>query len=125
MNRCEYCGSAYLPGVGCSNHECPQRYVHYLGCSCGAPMFERSNGGDPNKRTYYCKDCKLYVFLRVDEQLESFYCCENGCVYKGKPGDYSYLEPLRTHNFTCPECGKDYRIRRMDLRQWVGLLETV
>ena len=125
MNRCEYCGEPYRPGIGCTNPQCPQRFVFYLRCDCGAPMYERSNGADPNKRTYYCSDCKTYVFMTLNEELESFYCSENGCVYKGKPAKYGYIEPLRTHSFSCPGCDKDYRIRKIDLRQWVGLLETV
>lgn len=125
MNRCDYCGEPYHPGVGCLNPECPQRYAFHLRCNCGAPMYERSNGGDPNKRTYYCKDCKLYVFVDLDGDLEGFYCSENGCVFKGKPNEYHYLTPLKTHRFLCPTCGKDYKIRRMDLAQWVELLERV
>jgi hypothetical protein len=46
-------------------------------------------------------------------------------VFKGKPNEYGYLKPLRTHRFRCPKCGTDYKIRRVDLRQWVSLLETV
>ena len=123
MNRCEYCGQPYNPGVGCTNGECPQRFVYHLRCDCGAPMYERANGGDPNKRTYYCKDCKLYVFLKLGDELDGFYCASNGCVFKGKPTDFTFLEALHTHRFTCPKCSTGYKIRKLDFRQWVELIE--
>lgn len=125
MNRCEYCGEPFDTGVGCRNKECPQRYAFHLRCSCGTPMYERNNGKDPNKRTYYCRECKLYVFLLLDGEIEAFYCVGNGCLHKGKPADYSYLAPLSTHHFNCPKCRISYRIRKVNIEQWLKMMERV
>ncbi len=125
MDRCEYCGEPYQPGVGCQNRECPQRYAFHLRCSCGAPLYERGNGTDPKKRTYYCRECKLYLFLNLKGVIESFYCISGGCVHKGPPDNYSFLAPLNTYSFGCPKCDAKYRVRKMNLEQWLGLMERV
>jgi hypothetical protein len=125
MDRCEYCGEPYRRGVGCTNRECPQRYAFHFRCSCGAPLYERFNGDDPNKRTYFCKECKLYVFTTLKGELENFYCVADGCVYKGKPADHRYIEALSSHSFSCPKCGAAYRIRKVNIAQWLALMERV
>jgi hypothetical protein len=57
--------------------------------------------------------------------MEAFYCVADGCVHKGKPEKHSYLEPLRTHSFSCPKCHASYRIRKMNIEQWLSLMERV